>query len=62
MGHAKITCIRAKRKLVYANQIQLATILKLGVSGDSGGGAQYGIDRGAYPQARSFIIGLNVGF
>lgn len=35
---------------------------EIGVSGDSGGGAQYGIDRGVYPQARSFLIGLNVGF
>jgi len=35
---------------------------EIGVSGDSGGGAQYGIDRGVYPQARSFLVGLNVGF
>jgi TonB-linked SusC/RagA family outer membrane protein len=54
---------------VYVLSENLFTLTKysgydpeLGVSGDSGGGAQFGIDRGAYPQARSFLIGLNVGF
>jgi len=35
---------------------------EIGVSPDSGGGAQFGIDRGSYVQPRSFIFGLNVGF
>ncbi len=26
------------------------------------GGGSFGIDRGIYPQARSFMVGLNVGF
>ena len=35
---------------------------EIGVSPDGGGGAQYGIDRGAYVQPRSFLVGLSVGF
>ena len=35
---------------------------EIGVSPDSGGGAQFGIDRGFYVPARSFIVGLNIGF
>lgn len=35
---------------------------EIGVSPDSGGGAQFGIDRGFYVPARSFNFGLNVGF
>jgi len=35
---------------------------ELGVSPDAGGGAQYGIDRGAYVPARSFLAGINIGF
>ena len=35
---------------------------EIGVSPDSGGGAQYGIDRGTYVQPRSFLVGLHVGF
>ena len=58
-----------KRLRVYVLAENLFTITKytgydpeLGVTSDSGGGAQYGIDRGAYPQARAFLFGLNVGF
>jgi TonB-linked SusC/RagA family outer membrane protein len=58
-----------QRLRVYVLSENLFTLTKysgydpeIGVSGDAGGGAQYGIDRGVYPQARSFIIGLNVGF
>jgi TonB-linked SusC/RagA family outer membrane protein len=58
-----------KRLRVYVLAENLFTITKytgydpeLGVTADSGGGAQYGIDRGAYPQARAFLFGLNVGF
>ena len=35
---------------------------EVGVSPDSGAGAAYGIDRGAYVMPRSFLVGLNVGF
>jgi TonB-linked SusC/RagA family outer membrane protein len=35
---------------------------EIGVSPDSGGGAQFGIDRGFYVPARSFNVGVNVGF
>jgi TonB-linked SusC/RagA family outer membrane protein len=35
---------------------------EIGVSPDSGGGAQFGIDRGAYVQPKAFIFGLNIGF
>jgi len=35
---------------------------EIGVSPDSGGGAQYGIDRGVYVSPRTFLVGLNVGF
>lgn len=54
---------------VYALAENLFTITdysgydpEIGVSPDSGGGAQFGIDRGFYVPARSFIIGLNIGF
>jgi TonB-linked SusC/RagA family outer membrane protein len=54
---------------VYALAENLFTITKysgydpeIGVSPDSGGGAQFGIDRGVYVQPRSFIVGLSVGF
>jgi hypothetical protein len=26
------------------------------------GGGSYGVDRGIYPQARSFMLGVNLGF
>ena len=33
------------------------------VTGDSGGyGTAYGIDKGVYPQARTFSVGLNLNF
>jgi TonB-linked SusC/RagA family outer membrane protein len=58
-----------KNLRVYVLSENLFTLTKytgydpeLGVSPDSGGGAQFGIDRGAYPQARSFLMGINVGF
>jgi hypothetical protein len=58
-----------QRLRVYLLSENLFTITKysgfdpeLGVSPDAGGGAQYGIDKGAYVPARSFIAGVNVGF
>jgi hypothetical protein len=35
---------------------------EIGVSPDAGAGSEYGIDRGAYVQPRSFLVGLQVGF
>ena len=35
---------------------------EIGVSPDGGGGAQFGIDRGAYVQPKGVLFGLNVGF
>ncbi|HEY6900796.1 MAG TPA: TonB-dependent receptor [Puia sp.] len=35
---------------------------EIGVSPDSGGGAQFGIDRGLYVPARSYLLGVNIGF
>jgi hypothetical protein len=58
-----------QRFRVYVLAENLFTLTKysgydpeIGVSPDSGGGAQFGIDRGAYVQPRSFLFGVNVGF
>ena len=59
----------SQRLRVYVLAENLFTITKysgydpeIGVSPDSGGGAQFGIDRGYYVPARSFLLGLNIGF
>jgi len=61
--------IGASRLRVYVMAENLFTFTgysgfdpEIGVSPDSGGGAQFGIDRGAYVQPRSIIFGLNLGF
>ncbi|MBS1562942.1 MAG: TonB-dependent receptor [Bacteroidetes bacterium] len=58
-----------QRLRVYVLAENLLTITKysgfdpeIGVSPDSGGGAQYGIDRGTYVQPRSVLVGLSLGF
>jgi TonB-linked SusC/RagA family outer membrane protein len=58
-----------QRLRVYALGENLFTFSKysgydpeIGVSPDSGGGAQFGIDKGVYVPARSFLVGLNIGF
>lgn len=58
-----------KNLRVYVLSENLFTLTKytgydpeLGISPDAGGGGQFGIDRGAYPQARTFLVGVNVGF
>jgi hypothetical protein len=58
-----------QRLRVYALGENLFTFTKysgydpeIGVSPDAGGGAQFGIDRGFYVPARSFLVGLNIGF
>jgi hypothetical protein len=57
-----------QRLRVYVLAENLFTISKysgydpeIGVSPDSGGGAQFGIDRGFYVPARGFLVGLNIG-
>lgn len=57
------------RLRVYILAENLFTITKysgydpeIGVSPDSGGGAQFGIDRGFYVPAKAFVFGLNLGF
>jgi len=59
----------AQRLRIYALVENLFTITKydgydpeIGVSPDAGGGAQYGIDRGDYVPARSFLVGVRLGF
>ncbi|TCD00343.1 SusC/RagA family TonB-linked outer membrane protein [Pedobacter psychroterrae] len=61
--------VKIKKLRVYVLAENLFTSTKysgydpeLGVSADSGGGAVYSVDRGVYPQARTFLFGLNVGF
>ena len=58
-----------QRLRVYVLAENLFTLTKysgydpeIGVSPDSGGGAQFGIDRGAYVQPRGFLAGLSIGF
>ncbi|WP_345953254.1 TonB-dependent receptor [Mucilaginibacter sp. PAMB04168] len=64
-----ISKISMKKLRVYVLSENLFTITKysgydpeLGVSADAGGGAVFSVDRGAYPQARTFLFGVNVGF
>lgn len=61
--------IKLQRLRVYVLAENLFTITKytgydpeLGVSSNAGGGSSFSIDRGFYPQARTFMVGLNVGF
>lgn len=58
--------IGARNLRIYAMAENLFTITKYtGYDPEIGGGANnagMGIDRGIYPQARSFMFGLNVGF
>ena len=57
-----------QRLRVYGQAENLFTITKYTgcdpeVTGDSGGyGTAYGIDKGVYPQARTFSVGLNLNF
>ena len=47
---------------VYVSSNNLATITKYSGYDPEIGGSSYGIDRGIYPQARSFMGGLDVSF
>jgi TonB-linked SusC/RagA family outer membrane protein len=50
-----------KRLRVYVSSGNLLTLTKYTGFDPEIGGGSYGIDRGIYPQARSFMVGLNVG-
>ncbi|MBE0651044.1 MAG: TonB-dependent receptor [Bacteroidales bacterium] len=50
-----------KRVRVYASVNNLFTLTKYTGYDPEVGGSSYGIDRGIYPQSRTFMIGLNVG-
>lgn len=61
--------LKIQRLRIYVLSENLFTVTKysgfdpeLGASPDSGGGDAFSIDRGAYPQARTFLFGVNVGF
>jgi hypothetical protein len=48
---------------IYIMGENLLTFTKYsGYDPEIGGGAGAGIDRGIYPQARSFMLGINLGF
>ncbi|MBN2615271.1 MAG: TonB-dependent receptor [Bacteroidales bacterium] len=51
-----------KRARVFASVSNLLTLTKYTGYDPEVGGSSYGIDRGIYPQSRTFLIGLNVGF
>jgi hypothetical protein len=54
--------IGAQKVRVYLMSENLWTITKYTGYDPEIGGTVLGIDRGIYPQARSFMVGLNVGF
>lgn len=47
---------------VYVMSNNLATFTKYTGFDPEIGGGSYGVDRGIYPQARSFMVGVNLGF
>ncbi|HEY0897392.1 MAG TPA: SusC/RagA family TonB-linked outer membrane protein, partial [Sphingobacteriaceae bacterium] len=50
------------RARIYVSSNNLVTFTKYtGFDPEIGTGGSYGIDRGIYPQSRSFLIGVNVG-
>ena len=51
-----------QRVRIYISGNNLVTFTKYTGYDPEIGGSSYGIDRGIYPQARSFTVGLNVGF
>lgn len=64
-----ISKLKIQRLRIYVLSENLFTLTKysgydpeLGVSPDAGGGDAFSIDRGSYPQARTFLFGVNVGF
>jgi TonB-linked SusC/RagA family outer membrane protein len=66
---ATVEKLKLQKLRIYVLTENLFTITKysgydpeLGVGPDAGSGGAFSIDRGAYPQARTFLIGINVGF
>ncbi len=57
LANAGITKLR-----VYAMSNNLATFTRYSGFDPEIGGGSYGVDRGIYPQARSFMLGVNLGF
>jgi TonB-linked SusC/RagA family outer membrane protein len=57
LNKAKLKTVR-----VYISSNNLITFTKYTGFDPEIGGSSYGIDRAIYPQARSFLIGLNFGF
>src|SRR5690606_17083089 len=50
------------RARVYVSSNNLLTITKYPGFDPEIGGSSYGIDRAIYPQSRSLLLGLNIGF
>ena len=50
-----------KRVRIYLGSGNLLTLTKYTGFDPEIGGGSYGIDRGVYPQARSYMVGLNLG-
>lgn len=57
--YAKIGLQKAR---IYVSSNNLLTITKYTGYDPEIGGGSYGIDRGIYPQARSFLVGVNINF
>ena len=56
-----LNSIGIKKARVYVSSSNLITLTGYNGYDPEVGGSSYGIDRGIYPQARTFMIGLNVG-
>ena len=56
-----INSIGLKKVRMYVSSSNLITLTKYDGYDPEVGGTSYGIDRGIYPQARTFMFGLNVG-
>lgn len=54
--------IKMQSVRIYVSSSNLFTITKYTGYDPEIGGSSYGIDRAIYPQARSFLLGLNIGF
>jgi len=62
LPRALTTRIGMQRARVYVNSENLLTLTKYTGYDPEIGGGSYSIDRGIYPQARSFMVGVSVGF
>ena len=57
-----ISKIGMEKLRFYVSSNNLVTFTKYAGFDPEIGGSSYGIDRGVYPQARSFLLGINVTF